>query len=182
MRALLSHLQPDRSLAKECFDLVERVNLERTGVLRASSTRGERVRIELARDHQLRAKIADPFLLGNRRHRWNEDGRRNAEPVRRKGYSEPVIATRGCNYSRTRHWAREQVRKRAPRLEGAGVLSKLELAGNPGCFEPKICALDFEHRGAADMRTDQGVHVCDLLGAYRQSTMDACSRRVRHVL
>ena len=110
------------------------------GLRRILNARGAMRVGVLASDDEFGAVAADLLDLRGRRHGGHVDVGRLPQLLRRKGDRGAVIATRRRRNTGCRHVVHQQVRERAARLEGAGVLQVFELQRDAIERHPQVAA------------------------------------------
>ncbi len=156
-RILILEFQADGSLAEQRFHLIVGMDHECPGLRCPLFASCQCVGITFAGNYQVRTVATDSLQLGRGRDLRNEDSRRTFQLHGGKGDRGAVISARRGNDAGRRNLPHQHVGKGAPSLEGTGMLHQLQLVDQANAVQSKVRALDFNHRGLPNMRTDQFV-------------------------
>ena len=151
-RRLALQLEADTALAQHGFHLIEGVDRERSGLRNIRLAGGQSFGVDLATDGQLCAVAADARNLGWRGDLGDEDAGLVAQPHGRVRHRRAMIAARCGGDPGCRHFAPEQIGEGAANLEGAGMLSELELQRPRAAGETKVLRLHGQDRCFPDVR------------------------------
>ena len=157
-RRLVRQLRADGALPEKGLGLVERVHRGRARVARRSLARRQRVGVPRPRRPRgPRRSRGSARSSRARRPSARRSSRGDAQAHRRVRDRGAVVAARGRDDAGRRDLAQQQVGERAARLEGPGVLERLELERQRKRREPEVRAARLDGRRPADVRPDDVV-------------------------
>ena len=144
-------------MSEERLHLIEGVHGYGTSLCDARLAGGERVRIAVAADDQLRSGLPDPCDLRRRGDRRHEDPRSYPEALGGIGDGDAVVAARGRHDPCRGNLAHEEIRERAARLERSRALQLLELQDEPERGEAEVSCVHLKYRRYPHIRPDDPV-------------------------
>ena len=164
LRRLLFEFQRQRALSQHGLVLVKGMDGQRARLLLPFLAGRQGIGIAVAAHHQFGAEIANAADLGGGRDRGHENLRPHALLARGIRHRRAVIAARSRDHAGVGNGAREKMGERAPRLEGARMLKKLQLQGHRTGSRP----VPVQDRRAPDMRADALISCRDRLPVQNQ--------------